>query len=76
MPTVARSENSAAMLSDWELFAVAKKLIKEHGLEAADAALRRADDLAKRGDLDGEAVWLAVGRKIELVLADPSGLPN
>ncbi|MGB7404639.1 MAG: hypothetical protein WA906_03020 [Pacificimonas sp.] len=64
------------MLSDWELFAVARKLIEEYGLEAADAALRRADDMAQRGDLDGEAVWLAVGRKIELLLANPSGLPN
>ena len=59
------------MLSDWELFGVAKRLIDEHGLEAADAALRRADDMRQRGDLDGEAVWLAVGRKVELLLANP-----
>ena len=32
--------------------------------------------MAQRGDLDGEAVWLAVGRKVELLLANPSGLPN
>ena len=54
----------------------ARKLIDEHGLEATDAALQRADDMAQRGDLNGEAVWLAVGRKIELLLAHPSGLPN
>lgn len=64
------------MLSDWELFAIARKLIDEHGREAADAALRRADDLSERGDPDGEAVWLAVGRRIELLLADPAGPAN
>ncbi|MGB3722779.1 MAG: hypothetical protein WA979_08175 [Pacificimonas sp.] len=64
------------MLGNWELFAVARRLIDEHGPEAADAALRRADDMAQRGDLDGEAVWLAIGRKIELMFANPSGLPN
>ena len=64
------------MLGEWELFAVARKLIDEHGPEAADAALRRVDDMRQRGDRDGEAVWLAVGRKIELLLADPSGPPN
>lgn len=53
------------MLSDWELWAVANKLIADHGADAAIQAALKADEMLERADFDGQQVWLAVLRRVE-----------
>ncbi len=53
------------MTSDLDIYRSANELIKQHR-EAADIeAAMRADERLAAGDMDGEAVWLRVGRAIE-----------
>jgi hypothetical protein len=53
------------MLSDWELWAVANRLVVDHRENAALEAARRIDAMLDAGDLDGRDVWRAVLRRIE-----------
>ena len=53
------------MTSDLDIYRAANELIKQHG-EAADIeAAMRADECLAAGDMEGEAVWLRIGRAIE-----------
>lgn len=61
------------MLSDWELWAVANKLISEHGESAAIEAALKADEMLERADFDGQRVWLSVLRRIAELIETPSG---
>lgn len=64
------------MLSDWELWACANKMIEEHGLDAPIHAAMRADQLTEEGDLDGSLTWLAIIRRINQLLTKPAGPTN
>jgi len=53
------------MTSDLDIYRSANELIKQHG-EAADIeAAMRADECLAAGDMEGEAVWLKIGKAIE-----------
>ena len=43
------------------IFPAARLLIDKHGAEATIHAALRADELLEAGDLDGYAVWKALG---------------
>ena len=53
------------MTSDLDIYRSANELIKQHG-EAADIeAAMRADECLAAGDMEGEAVWLRIGKAVE-----------
>ena len=53
------------MTSDLDTYRSAHELIEQHG-EAADIeAAMRADERLAAGDMEGEAVWIRIGRAIE-----------
>ncbi len=57
------------MTSDLDIYRSANELIKQHG-EAADIeAAMRADEHLAAGDMEGEAVWLRIGKAIEELLS-------
>ncbi len=58
------------MTSDLDTYRSANELIKQHG-EAADIeAAMRADECLAAGDMEGEVVWLRIGRAIEELLSE------
>lgn len=52
------------MLTDWELWAVARRLIDVHGDMAAGHASLKAAELEAKGDMRGRDVFLAVAARI------------
>ncbi len=57
------------MTSDLDIYRSAHELIEQHG-EAADIeAAMKADECLAAGDMEGEAVWLRIGRVIEELLS-------
>ncbi|MBB4632545.1 hypothetical protein [Sphingosinicella soli] len=55
---------ASSMLSDWELWAVARRFIEEHGDMAAGHASLKAAALEAQGDTRGRDVFLAVAARI------------
>ncbi len=53
------------MTSDLDIYRAANELIKQHGDAADIEAAMRADECLTAGDMEGEAVWLRIGRAIE-----------
>ncbi len=53
------------MTSELDIYRSANELINQHGEEAPIEAAMRADELMEAGDMEGEAVWLRIGRAIE-----------
>ncbi|MFD0849693.1 hypothetical protein [Sphingosinicella xenopeptidilytica] len=51
-------------LSDWELWAVARRFMEEHGDMAAGYASLKAAELDARGDARGRDVFLEVAARI------------
>ncbi len=58
------------MTSDLDIYRSANELIKQHGDAADIEAAMRADELMDAGDMEGEAVWLRIGRAIEELLSE------
>jgi hypothetical protein len=52
------------MDSDLDIFRAAALLIRNHGDEAEQRAIKRADELAEAGDAVGVAVYLAIVKAI------------
>ncbi len=53
------------MTTDLDIYRSANELIKQFGDAADIEAAMRADELMDAGDMEGEAVWLRIGRAIE-----------
>ena len=53
------------MTSDLDIYRSANELIKQHGDAADIEAAMRADECLAAGDMEGEAVWLRIGKAIE-----------
>ncbi len=58
------------MTSDIDIYRSANELIKQHGDAADIEAAMRADERLAAGDMEGEAVWLRIGRAIEELLSE------
>ena len=58
------------MTSDLDIYRSAHLLIKRHGDDAAIEAAMRADERLAAGDMEGEAVWLRIGKAIEELLSE------
>lgn len=61
-------------VSEWEVWACANTLVRQHGENARFHAAQRADKLLERGDIAGQQTFLRILRRIE-ALADtvPTG---
>ncbi len=58
------------MTSDLDIYRSAHELIKQHGDAADIEAAMRADPCLAAGDMEGETVWLRIGRAIEELLSE------
>ncbi len=58
-----------AMTSVLDIYRSANELIKQFGDAADIEAAMRADERLAAGDMEGEAVWLRIGRAIEELLS-------
>ncbi len=58
------------MTADLDIYRSANELIKQHGEVADIEAAMRADEHLAAGDMEGEAVWLRIGRAIKEVLSE------
>ncbi len=61
----------AATLPEWELWACAEEMIRQHGLDAPIHAAMRADALLEKGDDDGAAAWRLIVHRINGLLIEP-----
>ncbi|MFB3150220.1 MAG: hypothetical protein ACE10M_06580 [Alphaproteobacteria bacterium] len=57
------------MVSDHHIYRSANEVIERHGAAADIEAAMRTDECLAAGDLEGEAVWLRIGRAIEELLS-------
>ena len=58
------------MLSEWELWACANRVLQSHGEHAAAHAAEQIEALAQAGDADGVRAWRAIAR----LIGQPSGM--
>ena len=62
------------MISERDVWGVAKMYIDQHGVEAPIQAAIKADKMLELGDMDGQLVWKAIARAINSLLNnEPSG---
>ena len=61
------------MIADIDVSRSAKLLIDLHGQDAAREAVRRAELLRDKGDLDGQAVWLRIRAAVLELLKPDDG---
>lgn len=52
------------MLSDWELWACANRVLQSHGKNASLHAAEQIEALTRAGDADGARAWRAIARRI------------
>ena len=64
------------MLTDWELWACANELIRQHGADAPIHAAMKADKMMERSDLDGARTWRLIVHRINELLQKPDAKPN
>ena len=68
-----RRRELCVVVEDWEIWASANEVIKQHGEGASQYAAERADSLLEKGDLEGKRVWLSIQEKIrELQRLEPA----
>lgn len=53
------------MIPDWELWACAHEMIRQHYQDAAIQAAMKADALFESGDLDGACTWRLIVQRID-----------
>lgn len=56
-------------ISDWELWACANEMIRQHGEDAGVHATMKADTLDAEGRIDGAAAWRSILRRIDQLQA-------
>lgn len=52
------------MIAEWELWACAHEMIRQHGADAGIYAAMRADELFEAGDNDGAVTWRMIVQRI------------
>ncbi len=59
------------MLTDWELWAVAATVIRQHGDSVEYFVAERIGALALAGDQDGVAAWRQIAHRVARLTAEP-----
>lgn len=65
-----------AGLTDWELWAIAAKVMQAYGDDVGEFLVVRVQSLIEAGDHDGVAIWLAVADRVQQLLMDKPVHPN
>ena len=60
-------------MSEDELWASANEMLRHHGEDAMIVAAQKADERMEQADLDGVHKWLAVVKRINILLERPHG---
>jgi hypothetical protein len=60
------------MLTEWELWACANKVMSDHGEAAPDFIAERISTLTRNGDEQGVANWKAIEARYEQLIAGPA----
>lgn len=64
------------LLPEWELWACAHEMIRQHALDAPIRAAMRADELMEQADLDGAQNWRLIVHRINELLQSGGRKPN
>lgn len=64
------------LLPEWELWACAHEMIRQHALDAPIRAAMRADELMEQADLDGAQNWRLILHRINELLQSGGRKPN
>lgn len=56
---------------DWELWACANEMIRQHGRQAVLRAVERSQELAREGDEAGAEAWMQIMQRIVDLLRKP-----
>jgi hypothetical protein len=59
------------VISDWELWACANKLVEQHGRDAPKEAFERRLELEGQGDETGAQVWALIAERSVQLLREP-----
>ncbi|QGP79983.1 DUF6961 family protein [Sphingobium sp. CAP-1] len=62
-------------LDDWELWACAQQVIKQHGAKAPLHVAARIAELATEGDADGVQAWQAIAARVDQLMDYRTGRP-
>jgi hypothetical protein len=62
-------------LTDWEIWACAQQMIKEHGAKAPLQVALRIAELATGGDADGVQTWQAIAERVDQLMDYRTGRP-
>ena len=57
------------MITKIDVYRTANLFIQQHGDEAAIQAAMKADEMLAKGDMDGKAIWMRVGKAVEELLS-------
>ncbi|MBA4092429.1 MAG: hypothetical protein C0494_17805 [Sphingobium sp.] len=63
-------------LTDWELWAVAAKVMEAEGDEVGEFLVERVHALTEAGDEDGVMTWLAVADRVQQLIAGKPSDPK
>ena len=65
-----------AMLSDWELWACANEVVRQHGDRAPFVAAVRVAEATDQGDTAGVETWRRIASRIEALEQGAVGSPH
>lgn len=63
------------ILKDWELWACAQNILKDHCGQAPLHAAKRVEELTSAGDKAGAATWLAIADRVDQLMDFRNGQP-
>ena len=66
-----RQSRVTMALNEWELWACANEMIRQHAFDAPIHAAMKADQMLERGDLDGAKHWQLIVHRINELLKEP-----
>lgn len=58
------------MTSDLDIYRTANEYIKQYGEDAAIHAAMKADEMLKKADLDGQAVWIRIMKAVDELISE------
>jgi hypothetical protein len=64
------------LLPEWELWACAHEMIRQHAQDAPIRAAMRADELMEQADLNGAQNWRLIVHRIHKLLQSGCGKPH
>lgn len=63
-------------ISEWEIWACANELVRQHGRDAPIHAAMRADALFEQGEYEGARTWRMIVNRAHALVAPPVGPLN